>query len=673
MTSVDPASERSRAWSGRGLLDRLDEALVLAGHRLEALRTPGAAWEGFLSSSALSTATAVFALESLNAASSARDSKLDLLIERGLRWLMGHANSDGGWGDTVDSPSNLSTTTLVWAALRRTSASLHLEAGECISAAEAWLVRKAGGLDPERLSVAILARYGRDRTFSVPILTMAALAGCLGPEPAAWRHVIPLPFELAVLPRRWFSALRLPVVSYALPALIAIGLARHRRSPSRFPWVRWIRNLATKRALGVLQEIQPVNGGFLEATPLTSFVLMSLVGCGLSSGVVAQRAADFLSNSIRKDGSWPIDTNLRLWVSTLAVNALGMRIWMKPPHPIPPPVDRRYLLQWLLRSQFRTLHSYTQAKPGGWAWTDLPGGVPDADDTAGAIIALRHLDPAGEEARAAASAGMDWLLGLQNSDGGIPTFCKGWGSLPFDRSSPDITAHALRAWLAWSDGFSTARRRLIERAIRKALNFLGKSQQADGSWIPLWFGNHHLRDETNPIYGTSRVLLALSLLDHREFSEVPAMIDRAISWMISVRNLDGGWGGGMGAPSSLEETALAVESIAAGIVALGVAREPASLHSNSEVPRSNHLRIQLRPGMRLPAEDAALGAVRNGAAWLIDPVRWSKAQNPSPIGFYFAKLWYAEAAYPVVFSMAALHQVKLLSEAMSESRFLGID
>ena len=43
--------------------------------------------------------------------------------------------------------------------------------------------------------------------------------------------------------------------------------------------------------------------------------------------------------------------------------------------------------------------------------------------------------------------GLKWLLGLQNSDGGIPTFCRGWGTLPFDRSSPDLTAHAIRAWL----------------------------------------------------------------------------------------------------------------------------------------------------------------------------------------------------------------------------------
>ena len=96
-----------------------------------------------------------------------------------------------------------------------------------IEAAEQWLTTAAGGATPEHLAPAIIARYGKDRTFSVPILTHCALAG-----KGDWADVIQLPFELAALPRRWFAALRLPVVSYALPALIAIGQCRHQHRPS---------------------------------------------------------------------------------------------------------------------------------------------------------------------------------------------------------------------------------------------------------------------------------------------------------------------------------------------------------------------------------------------------------------------------------------------------------
>ncbi len=71
---------------------------------------------------------------------------------------------------------------------------------------------KAGGV------AAVVKRYGKDRTFSVPILTHCALAGIVD-----WKEVIPLPFELSCVPHRLYAAVKMPVVSYALPALIAIG------------------------------------------------------------------------------------------------------------------------------------------------------------------------------------------------------------------------------------------------------------------------------------------------------------------------------------------------------------------------------------------------------------------------------------------------------------------
>src|SRR4030095_5706366 len=131
-------------------------------------------------------------------------------------------------------------------------------------------------------------------------------------------------------------------------------------------------------------------------------------------------------------------------------------------------------------------HPYTHAAPGGWAWTDLPGGVPDADDTSGALLALKTL-PCEGDARQHAHAGIRWLLDLQNRDGGIPTFCRGWGALPFDRSSADLTAHTLRAWTAWQPHLSAVLKQRLERSIPRALAFLKQAQRDDGSWVPLWF------------------------------------------------------------------------------------------------------------------------------------------------------------------------------------------
>ena len=550
---------------------RFQETLARVREQLLAARGPHGHWEGELSASALSTATAVVALALVDR------ERHHSLIRRGLDWLAKHANADGGWGDTVLSVSNISTTTLCWAAFGHT--------GEPAPAADAWLIKQAGSIEPDRLAQAITARYGRDRTFSVPILTMCALAGRCG-----WEQVMALPFELSVLPPDFFKWLRLPVVSYALPALIAIGQVRHHHRPS----LRLLRDPARQRSLRVLEKIQPASGGFLEAGPLTSFVTMSLAGMGLHRHPVAERGVQFLIEAVRPDGSWPIDSNLSTWVTTLSVNALGDNL---------PVSERPVIRDWLLDQQHREPHPYTNAAPGGWAWTDLSGGVPDADDTAGALLALKNLCPANKLAEEAAQLGIRWLLGLQNSDGGFPTFCKGWGALPFDRSSPDLTAHSLRAFAAWPQTNA------VHRATKCALHYLNRTQRPDGAWSPLWFGNQHAPAEENLTYGTANILGALP--------DGPAR-DAGIRWLLSAQNADGSWGGGVRSAPSIEETALA-----AG--ALADAGQAESAH--------------------------------RGAAWLIDTTDAGRTLPPAPIGLYFAKLWYYEKLYPLIFLAAAMDRV----------------
>ena len=63
-------------------------------------RCPAGHWEGRLSSSALSTATALGALAFVGHQSSAPHERTRELVERGLQWLADHVNDDGGWGMT---------------------------------------------------------------------------------------------------------------------------------------------------------------------------------------------------------------------------------------------------------------------------------------------------------------------------------------------------------------------------------------------------------------------------------------------------------------------------------------------------------------------------------------------------------------------------------------------
>lgn len=592
------------------------EVLARAADRLLASRHPDGYWEGHLSSSALSTATAVGALAICGRAGVAISADAQLAAD-GLTWLRRHQNRDGGWGDTPASPSNISTTLLAWAALAFAPLN-DVATVAAVRDAEAWIQSAAGGLGATRIAAAVDARYGHDRTFSVPILTMCALAGRLGGDGAGWRAIAQLPFELAAAPREAFAWLRLPVVSYALPALIAMGLARHRRCPSRNPAARLVRDAATPRVLRVLDGLQPPNGGFLEATPLTSFVAMSLVEGAEHTHPVVGRALQFIRASVRADGSWPIDTHLATWVTTLAVNALCEAEALASLDP----QDLVRIRDWIVEQQHTREHPYTGASPGGWAWTPLAGGVPDADDTAGAVLALAALPPCDDSARAAL-AGIEWLLSLQNRDGGIPTFCRGWGALPFDRSGADLTAHALRAWDAWRDTLDPGLQARVVRAQDRALRYLRSAQRADGSFLPLWFGNQSAPAEANPTYGTARVVTALAALRRRRHGEVDTMLSAATRWLRSAQNSDGGWGGDRGVSSSVEETGLAMGALAdtgAGGVNVDDVGQP----------------------------------IRAACDWLDAATAGVERFHAAPIGLYFAKLWYSESLYPVLFAVDGL-------------------
>lgn len=584
------------------MLNSVHLALENTEAHLLALRQESGHWEGELSSSALSTATAVVALRGVDAEAH-RD-----MIEAGSRWLITHQNDDGGWGDTTISKSNLSTTLLCWSALQAATGL----ADQAISKAEKWITGQVGSLRPEAIAQAVIGRYGKDKTFSVPILMLCTIGGTMGEK--AWRRVLPLPFELAALPRSWFGAVGLPVVSYALPALIAIGHARFKNAPPAW-WnpLRWLRAALWPRIRPMLKTLQPSSGGYLEATPLTSFVTMALAAAVEKDHPCIPGAVEFLKRSMRADGSWPIDTNLATWGTTLASKALGH-------------ADER-VRQWLQGQQYQTMHPFTNAAPGGWAWTDLPGGVPDADDTAGALIAMK-LTP-GEGAGGPAQAGITWLLDLQNRDGGMPTFCRGWGTLPFDRSTPELTAHALLAWWLWEKELPSAQQQRVEEATQHALKYLRRTQRSDGSWIPLWFGNEHTADEENPVYGTAQVVAYLSGSEALA-AQAGDLIESGRRYLLGSQKTDGSWGGDLHAPSSIEETAVALNALLQ--------------HPDTE----------------------PLDYATRATLWLVDATRQGTHFPAAPIGLYFARLWYHERLYPVIWTLQALRRVKAVLSSVDE-------
>ncbi|WP_233200411.1 prenyltransferase/squalene oxidase repeat-containing protein [Blastopirellula marina] len=595
-----------RLWDAALLmdLDRLQRCYAIARDDLLAQRNPQGHWTGELSTSALSTATAVSALQLVVRNDPAQTERLQPLIDGGVRYLTENQNPDGGWGDTDRSYSNIATSMLAVAAL--TIAGRREELADQIAFAENY-IEAHGGIPGLR------RRYGKDKTFAVPILTNYALAGLVD-----WREVSPLPFELACLPQKFYKLMKLPVVSYAIPALVAIGQARYFHRPPWNPLLRGLRAAAANKSLKVLQRMQPASGGYLEAAPLTSFVVMSLASIGQAKNRVAVNGVRFLLDSVRPDGSWPIDTNLANWATTLSINAIAAG---------GDDVGTLDCLPWVLANQYQETHPFTGADPGGWGWTDLSGSVPDADDTPGAMLAIAHFfhSPSSDnetrrQIATAARNGARWLIDLQNGDGGWPTFCEGWGTQPFDRSGSDLTAHAIRALHVWRDELKELP---VDRALERGFRYLEKQQRDDGSWLPLWFGNQDQYDDENPIYGTVKVLLA-----YRDLGRMTTDAARkGARWLAAQQNDDGGFGGGSSVPtlcggaseSSVEETALAVEALLAA-----------------------------------DKRDISPEILPQAVGWLCQGVEDGSYVNCSPIGFYFSKLWYYEKLYPRVMTVASL-------------------
>ena len=553
--------------------------------RLKACRRPGQMWRGNLSSSAISTSVSIFSLHKIDAEAFAQH------IERGKEWLLHTMQSDGSWGDSVESPSNMTATLLTYTSL--------YALGAAPEATKRYLEEKFGGIDDEHLVRGVLDYYGKDLTFSVPILVMCALAGIV----KDWNRIPPFPFELTILPQRLFRFLQLPVVSYAIPALIAVGIVRFRRG--RQNMLSPLREAFVPKCMRVLTSLQPEDGGFLEAAPLTAFVSMCLSEGGFRDHAVTQRCADFLVNTVRQDGSWPIDTDLAAWVTATAVRALGDDV-----------EERELLASTIRHNAFKQKHYFTGAPAGGWGWSDLSGAAPDGDDTSAALVALHTLlrGKYCDEVR----GGVEWLMSLQNNDGGMPTFCKGWGKLPFDRSSADISAHALLAMELWMTSLPEDVQRRCKKSNSRLINWMARHQAADGSWIPLWFGDQDADNEQSPVYGTAT---AVEYLTHSSNPATRPLIAKGIEYLLSAQNEDGGWGGAKGVRSKVTLTSRALSALAS-------------------------------------VENPAVESIERGFAYLHEMWQADMLYREEPIGLYFARLWYSEQMYNMVFTLIALKKLR---------------
>jgi len=196
---------------------------------------------------------------------------------------------------------------------------------------------------------------------------------------------------------------------------------------------------------------------------------------------------------------------------------------------------------WLLNHEIHRKGDWSvkrpSIEPSGWAFEFQNDWYPDIDDTAMVLLAFPHMNASKAKAQSATSKrALDWLLAMQSKDGGWAAFDvdNNWEILthvPFadhnamlDPTCADITGRTLEALAA--NGFDRE-----HNACRRAIDYLIRTQLADGSWYGRWGVAY--------IYGTCfalRGLRAMNEDDHEPY------VQRANEWLRSIQNPDGGWG-----------------------------------------------------------------------------------------------------------------------------------
>ncbi len=297
-------------------------------------------------------------------------------------------------------------------------------------------------------------------------------------------------------------------------------------------------------------------------------------------------------------------------------------------------------VEWLLDQQITRPGDWCEnvnAEPGGWCFEFHNDFYPDADDTAMVLMALaeafrvggaaRPANPKTEElltrAAAAIDRGMNWLVAMQNDDGGWGAFDRNNDRqflchVPFadhnamiDPSTPDLTARVLEA-------LGRLGRRLGDAVVDRAVAYLREAQEPDGAWFGRWGVNY--------IYGTWQSLVGLTAVGVPR--EDPA-VQAGARWLLAHQQPCGAWGEspdtyeqpqrrGQG-PATPSQTAWAVM----GLLAAGLSEHP---------------------------------AVARAVQWLVDQQRMNGTWNePEFTGTGFPCVFYLRYhSYPIYFPLMAL-------------------
>ena len=538
-TSIDPTVVRAA-------LDRAREVLWRT-------QRPDGSWESPCDMGVAPTAQVLVVLHHAGAltAQDAAD---------GARWLRARQEADGSYrSHPTARGGDLGTTASVWAALHLCAPH---DSADTIAAARGYVDGQGG-------TEAVVKAFARGD----PAVVFLALAGLVEPSALPCPPMLPalIPPLVGFMERRFHSGILM--VSGAL-TLIAHRL-RGDWGPDGPPPGALARRFAT-RTLTLLATFQNRDGSWNANTVQTALMLPALRAAGLPSDhpTVARTVAWLESQCVRDADGLHLDAfGSPVWCTAANVRALIAAGES--------PSDARIVraLDWLLACQSQLeqpeVDNRNPGAPrvGGWAFQPGNETMVDNDDTGtvltafGEVLTDEGLDPLlTRRLTASRDLGRDWLLGMQNPDGGWSAFVHG---LPAKRRGPLFTGPvevsiedpvgALRTLIdpprelgdpstedltgRVLDGLGRIGLTTASPAVRRAIDFLRAQQFDHGGFWGRWTVNY--------LASTACVLQGLARVG-AELSE--PWVRRAAGFLTERQNADGGWGE---LPDSYRDPALA--------------------------------------------------------------------------------------------------------------------
>lgn len=302
--------------------------------------------------------------------------------------------------------------------------------------------------------------------------------------------------------------------------------------------VRPFRNKAVAKAEEWVLEHQEVTGdwGGIQPAMLNSVLALHVLGYRNDHPAVSQGLKALANFCIETDEQLVLQSCVSpVWDTALALKAL-VDTGVPPDHPSLVKGAR-----WLLDREVKRAGDWRikspELEPGGWAFEFQNDWYPDVDDSGFVMIALKGIEVKDREEMAASiKRGIDWCLGMQSKNGGWGAFDKDntkhlLNKIPFadlealiDPPTADLTGRMLE--LMGTFGYDST-----FPAARRGIRFLKEHQEPEGPWWGRWGVNY--------LYGTWSVLCGLAAIG--EDMDQP-YVRKAVTWIKSRQNLDGGWG-----------------------------------------------------------------------------------------------------------------------------------